>query len=187
MLKPIDILNTEFKQGFKGYNVEEVDAFLANIVGKYESLIQENKKLEDEIARLQTSLKEYQNKEQDIHGLIALTRETVSEAKAVVNQQAEAILEEANLQAKLIIDKAELAGRQQLSAIQEETKQAQAHLDELVQHEKAFKEKMRQLMETFWGMIESVGHDIPIKEKTDLAQTKMYREVAVTDIESDLD
>lgn len=45
MLKPIDIHNMEFKRVFKGYDPEEVDDFLADIVLKYEAVYQENRKL----------------------------------------------------------------------------------------------------------------------------------------------
>ena len=38
MLKPIDIHNMEFKRVFKGYDPEEVDDFLAEIVVKYEDI-----------------------------------------------------------------------------------------------------------------------------------------------------
>ena len=52
MLKPIDIHNMEFKRVFKGYDPEEVDDFLADIVLKYEAVYQENRKLRQELEDL---------------------------------------------------------------------------------------------------------------------------------------
>lgn len=181
----MDILKTDFKQGFKGYNVEEVDAFVTKVVGQYETLMQENKKLEEKITDLEAQLTEYQNKEQDIHGLIALTRETVSEAKIVVNQQVEGILEEANLQAKLIIDKAEAKARDQLRTLKEEVRIQQDQLRELHYQEKRFKERIRQLMENIWEIMESAGKAVePVK---DISQTQVYQELGNDDADFELD
>ncbi|TQR19737.1 cell division regulator GpsB [Psychrobacillus vulpis] len=56
-LKASDILEKEFKTGLRGYNQEEVDTFLDDIIQDYEAfekkisqLQLENKKLKEEIA-----------------------------------------------------------------------------------------------------------------------------------------
>ena len=72
MLKPLDIHNTEFTRTFRGYNEEEVDEFVAKIVSHYESLYQENKRLQDEIQTLQEELQKKQSREQDVLDLISL-------------------------------------------------------------------------------------------------------------------
>lgn len=186
MLKPMDILKAEFKQSFKGYNVEEVDAFVAKVVTQYETLIQENKRLEEEIEDLKAQLQEYHNKEQDIHGLLALTKEACIEAKEVANQHAESILEEARLQAKIILDKAELAAKQQLNELYEEIKQQKAQLRVLLNQEKQFKERVRQLMEAVWGIIETSGKTVEVEANDDF-KTRVYRELASTETDVDLD
>ena len=89
MLKPMDIHNTEFKRTFKGYDPEEVDNFLANIVLKYEAVYQENRKLHEEVKVLRERLEGHGNQEQDILDLISLTKQTVQEAKTVARQEAD--------------------------------------------------------------------------------------------------
>ena len=42
MLTPADIHNKEFSRGFRGYNEEEVDDFLDEIVYEFEELIKKN-------------------------------------------------------------------------------------------------------------------------------------------------
>lgn len=56
-LKPSDILEKEFKTGLRGYNQEEVDVFLDDIIQDYETfqkrisqLELENKQLKEELA-----------------------------------------------------------------------------------------------------------------------------------------
>ncbi len=185
MLKPMDIHNAEFKRSFKGYNEEEVDSFLAKVVGEYEKLWKDNKRLSDEVEELRGSIKSYQNKEQDIHGLITLTKEMVSEAKAIANQQAQSLVEQARLQAKMITEEAKDQAQKDILSAREEVELAQRRLKELSSKEKSFKERMRQLMETFWAMLEDVSERVPITEKAEEnnENTKIYREVAVADEE----
>ena len=112
MLKPIDIHNAEFKRSFRGYNQEEVDDFLDRIVSKYEDLFKENQAMHEQIQQLEQDLRKYQNKESDIYGLITLTRETATEAKEVASQQAQSIIDEANVKANVILEKAKYKARQ---------------------------------------------------------------------------
>jgi len=44
-LTPLDIHNKEFSRGFRGYNEEEVDEFLDQIVAELEGLLRENEEL----------------------------------------------------------------------------------------------------------------------------------------------
>ena len=42
MLTPLDIHNKEFKRSFRGYNEDEIDDFLDQVVNDYEKLFREN-------------------------------------------------------------------------------------------------------------------------------------------------
>lgn len=181
----MDIRNMEFKRSFKGYNEEEVDAFLAKIVGKYESLIQENKALNDQIKELEAELRQHQNKESDIHGLIALTRETVNEAKEVASQHGQALIDEATIKAKVIVDEANLEAKKMLEENLAELGRLQSRIRDMAKHEADFKEKMRVLMETFWAMLEDVTTSEPEVAATDeFATTRVYSDLTASSDES---
>lgn len=177
MLKPIDI-HADFKKSFKGYNEEEVDAFVAKIITEYENVYKENEKLTAELEATRTEMKSYQNKEQDMMGMISLTKETVAEVKEVFNQQAEAVLEEANLQAKVIIDEAQVAARNEMRRSQEQVDDLTQKIKHLKYKEATFKKQMRIIMETFWAMLEEKS---VIADDEELTKTKVYQEVAVNE------
>lgn len=42
MLTPLDIENVKFRKSFKGYNVEDVDNFLDQLIKDYQKLYKEN-------------------------------------------------------------------------------------------------------------------------------------------------
>ncbi len=144
MLKPIDIHNAEFKRSFKGYNEEEVDAFLAKIVGEYESVIKENQQLRQQLKELEDSNQKLGSREQDVYHLISLTKETVEEAKEVARSQAEQVVAEAERKAKAILAETEA-----------KEKEYQRRISEMARQEREFKERMRELMESVWRQIEA--------------------------------
>ena len=50
MLTPLDIHNKDFKRSFRGYDEDEIDDFLDQVVNDYEKLYRDNDKLKKELA-----------------------------------------------------------------------------------------------------------------------------------------
>jgi len=163
MLKPMDIHNAEFKRTFKGYDPEEVDDFLANIVSKYETVYQENRKLHEEVKTLREKLEGQGNQEQDILDLISLTKQTVQEAKTVARQEADNVVNVAQSEAERIMVEARLKAQQLLA-------EAEERLQKTERAERQLQEKIRLTMETIWNVL--------VDEDARPGATKPYREIA---------
>ena len=55
-LTPLDIHNKEFSRSFRGYDEDQVNEFLDQIIKDYEALIRENKDLQNQQLTLQERL-----------------------------------------------------------------------------------------------------------------------------------
>ena len=55
-LTPYDIHDKEFKRSFRGYDVDEVNDFLDQIIKEFEFLIREKQQLEQQVEELQAEL-----------------------------------------------------------------------------------------------------------------------------------
>ena len=55
-LTPYDIHDKEFKRSFRGYDVDEVNDFLDQIIKEFEFLIREKLQLEQQVEELQAEL-----------------------------------------------------------------------------------------------------------------------------------
>ena len=55
MLTPEEIFEKEFKRSVRGYNIDEVNEFLDQIIQDYARLLEENKNLKKENQQLKTS------------------------------------------------------------------------------------------------------------------------------------
>ena len=60
-LTPLDIHNKEFSRGFRGYDEDEVNEFLDQIIKDYEILIREKKETEERLNSLNERLGHFTN------------------------------------------------------------------------------------------------------------------------------
>ena len=105
-LTPMDISNKEFKKGFRGYDVEEVDEFMNEIIDNYEEIYKENSKLKESLSRVNEKLEHYIKIENTIQNTLLLAQNAAEQARESSQKEAELILKDANESAKRILDKA---------------------------------------------------------------------------------
>ncbi len=80
MLTPADIHNKEFSRGFRGYNEEEVDDFLDEIVYEFEELIKKNTRLAEDLELERKKTAQYQEMEKNLHETMDVAQKTADEA-----------------------------------------------------------------------------------------------------------
>lgn len=105
-LTPMDINNKEFKKGLRGYNPEEVDEFLDEIVDNYEEMYKENANLKEKIQILNEKVEHYSQIESTIQNTLLLAQNAAEQAKNSAKKEAELMVKNANETAQKIMDKA---------------------------------------------------------------------------------
>ena len=104
MITPLDIENQKFsKQMMNGYNVEEVDEFLDEVMQDYETNYKEVATLKTKIDELNAAMEHYKNIETTLQNTLVMAQTTAEEVKNVAKQQAEQIIVEAQREAENII------------------------------------------------------------------------------------
>ena len=96
MLTPIDIDNEKFGRQFKGYDVDEVDNFLARVSDDYEQLMLKNKELQDKIEEMEAILSQYKSVESSIQDTLLIAKKTTDTIKREAEEEANKIIEDAN-------------------------------------------------------------------------------------------
>ena len=87
-LSPLDIHNKEFGRGFRGYDEDEVNEFLDQIIKDYELVIREKKELEDKVVELEQRLEHFSTIEETLNKSIVIAQEAGEDVKR--NSQKEA-------------------------------------------------------------------------------------------------
>ena len=134
-LTPLDIRKQEFKRIMRGFDPEEVEAFLTMIADEFELLIREKNQLNDELIKLRTQLKDYQQVESTLRDTLVKAQNNVEESRSNTRREAEIIIHEAELQAEHIVKDA----KDELNDIRHDIEQLQTQ-------KQSFAKRLRHLL-----------------------------------------
>ena len=88
MLTPMELKGKVFSKGFRGYDTDEVNQFMAQIAKDYERLYQDNAELKDTVERVSSKLEYYQRMEGTMQNTLAVAQETADEVKKSSKEKA---------------------------------------------------------------------------------------------------
>ncbi len=123
-LTPLDIHNKEFSRRLRGYDVDEVNEFLDQVIKDYEMLLKENKELGGQLAGFQERINHFQNVEETLSRTLVVAQETADELRAGAKKEAQLIVKESEKNADRIINEALIKARNVSIDIEEMRKKA---------------------------------------------------------------
>ncbi len=126
-LTPLDIHNKEFGRSFRGYDEDEVNEFLDQVIKDYEALIRENKELQNRLTTIQERLDHFSTIEETLSKTIIVAQEAADEVKTNAKKEAQLIVKEAEKNADRIINESLVKSRQIAIEIEELRKQASVY------------------------------------------------------------
>lgn len=155
-LTPLDIHNKEFSRGFRGYDEDEVNEFLDQVIKDYEMILREKKQLEEKVRELTERLNYFTNIEETLNKSILIAQETAEEVKRSAQKEAKLIIKEAEKNADRIISEA-LA----------KTRKIAMEVEELKRQAKVFRNRFKMLIEAQLDMLNNGDWDHLLDYKLD--------------------
>ncbi|WP_339319467.1 DivIVA domain-containing protein [Paenibacillus sp. FSL R10-2734] len=123
-LTPLDIHNKEFSRRLRGYDEDEVNEFLDQVIKDYESVIRENKELQNQLLTIQERLDHFVNIEESLSKTILVAQEAADDVKNNSKKESQLIIKEAEKNADRIINEALSKSRKVAIETEELRKQA---------------------------------------------------------------
>jgi cell division initiation protein len=137
-ITPLDVKQQQFTiRMFRGFDVQEVDAFLDDIAEDYEAALKENAALREQVAALEERARAFADLEKTLQDSIVTAQRMSEEIKANARKEAQLLVEEAQLRAEKLL---------------EETRTQEAKIRSEVMH---LSRMRRQLAETVRSTLES--------------------------------
>ena len=115
-----DILEKTFKRSFKGYDEDEVDKFLDQVIDEFKAMQSELATLKDELATARENV-----------GKVKHSEETIMNTLISAQKTSEHMINEAKRKAEVIISSAEATARQKNQQTLRELEESKARIDEL--------------------------------------------------------
>ncbi len=161
MLTPMDIHNKEFKRSFRGYNEDEIDEFLDQVVNDYEKLYRENDTLKEELERNKKNIEQYQRLEKNLQDTLLVAQRTAEEVISTARANAAELKENTARECQNMRHEAELAAKRQIDEAANKVRDVVAEYDRLVREKDQFLKKLRVTMESELAILNHAINGFP--------------------------
>lgn len=161
-LTPLDIHNKEFSRRLRGYDEDEVNEFLDQVIKDYEAIIRENKDLQEKILTMEEKVSHFATIEETLSKTLIVAQETADEVKNNSKKEAQLIVKEAEKNADRIIN--ESLGKSRKIAIEVEELKKQASIYR-VRFRSLLEAQLELLRDEDWNSLNQVAIEKGISEE----------------------
>jgi cell division initiation protein len=142
-ITPLDIQQKQFPMKLRGFDVEEVYAFLEIVREEMEDLLRDNASLKENVQRLESQIKGYRDMETTLRETLMTAQQMVEDYKTNTRKEAELLLKEAELKSDSIMKEA-----------QEKVIKIHEDIVDLKGIRRHFKEEIKRLVESHLKMLD---------------------------------
>src|SRR5919202_6297524 len=114
-IRPIDIRRKEFRNGFRGYDANQVDDFLDAVADEFERTYTENARLREEISGLRERLQQFEQLEGSIRAALVHAEQAANDLRRTANWEADDVRKSAAREAELTVREAQARAHQILA------------------------------------------------------------------------
>ncbi|KRL67910.1 DivIVA domain-containing protein [Companilactobacillus versmoldensis] len=155
VLSPVEIHNKEFDRKFRGYDREEVDNFLDQVVNDYDLALQQNTQLQKELKQTQSQLKYFTDMKDALNQSILVAQDAADKVKSNAEKEAQVISEEAQTKARELLDQSTEKSNQILEDASDKARQVTIQTDDLKGKTSAFRATVQKMLQQQMDYVES--------------------------------
>lgn len=141
-ISPLDIRQQQFSRRLRGFDTEEVDAFLDDVADDYEAVLKENALLKEQLAVAEERSRGLGERERALQETLVTTQRLVEEMKAAGRREAELHVREAELRGEKLLE----AARSEEAKLRSEIQALRRTRRELLEELRAVLERYHRLM-----------------------------------------
>ena len=143
-ITPMDIRQQQFTvKMFRGFDVQEVDTFLEDLAGDFETLLKENALLKEQLQALEERTRGLEDRERVLQETLVTTQKVVEDMK-----------ENARREATLTVREAELKGERMVEAARTQEATIQAEIVALRRMRRQLAESLRSTVEMYQRLLD---------------------------------
>lgn len=158
VLTPLDIHNKEFPVKMRGYDQDEVNDYLDQIIKDYEMVLKENRELEKKLKFSEEKVTHYNNLQDALNKSIIVAQDAADRLKENAAKEAELIRLEAEKNADRLLDEAVV-----------KAKKITTETDELRKQSRVFKQRLQLMIESQLEMVKNEEWEDILKPSQDEA------------------
>ena len=183
-IRPIDIRRKEFRNGFRGYDSNQVDDFLDTVADEFERNYNENQRMREETNSLRERLQQFEDLEGSIRAALVHAEQAANDLRRSANREAEDVRQGARRDAELTVKDAQNRSHQMLADSSSRIERVQDSYEALQDAKKSFANDFRHLLKTYMDMMENMEVssareiEASLRERLDTESIAVVREAA---------
>ena len=146
-ITPLEVHNHQFGTSLRGFDRDEVRAFLALVSEELEQAISDSTRFKDQIADVREQLTEAKGREQILQKAIATAERIANELKETARRESAILVKEARLKANKLLEQA-----------QSRALSLEDRVNELKVMRNRFEHRLRSMLEEYLQIVDH-GHD----------------------------
>lgn len=139
----------KFSTSLNGYSKGEVNSFVSEVAREYESMLNNLKKRDEEIANLKQKLIQYQNMENTLNKALVVAEDASTQIKRMARDESKSIIDDARRNASRIVNDALL-----------KAEKLENEGENLRKRIVVFKRKFKNIIETELEVIEDIDENL---------------------------
>ena len=183
-IRPIDIRRKEFRNGFRGYDANQVDDFLDTVADEFERTYNENRRVREEVSGLRDRLQQFEDLEGSIRAALVHAEQAANDLRRSANQEAEDVRQGARREAEFTVRDAQARSHQMLADSASRIERVQDSYGALQDAKRSFANDFRHLLKTYMEMMENMEVssareiEATLRERLDTESIAVVREAA---------
>lgn len=167
-ITPLDVRKQEFNKSMRGFDCDEVRAFLNTLADEYETVLVDNKQIRERVMEQDEKITEYQTMERTLRDTLMTAERVMAETRENANREGDLIVQEAQLKAKSILEECRLRTeelRREIMGLRKEKETylarfrglAEAQINFIDTHESDFEDLDKRLVDIVDNVVTSTG------------------------------
>lgn len=175
-LTPLDIHNKEFPVKMRGYDQDDVNDYLDQIIKDYEMLLKQKKETEKKLSFAEEKLANYDQMHDSLNKSILVAQDAADRLKQNAEKEAEMITKEAETQASNVKHDAENHADELLKDAVNKARRIEQETEELRKQSRIFRQRLQLMIESQLELVKKEEWDDllqpPTSEQPDIETIK---------------
>jgi cell division initiation protein len=174
-ITPLDVRKQEFNKTMRGFDCDEVRAFLSTLADEYETVLVDNKQIRELIMEQEDKINEYRGMERNLRDTLMTAERVMQDTRENANKKGDLIIKDAEMKAKGVLEECRLRTeelRREIVGLRKEKESylarfktlAQAQIQFVESHQNDFEDLDKRLTNIVDSVVATATHT---RRKTD--------------------
>jgi|GEM_PF-1233893 len=168
-ITPLDVRKQEFRKAVRGFDCDEVRAFLTTLADEYETVLVDNRQLRERVLDQDEKIGEYKGMEQTLRNTLMTAERAMQETRENANREGDLIVQEAQMKARGIMEECRVRTEELRREIQGLRKEKETYLarfkglaEAQIQFVDSHKDDFRDLDQRLLDIVDSVAAGVAV-------------------------